>query len=195
MRLAKIFVPAICTAAAVVLTSVAASAATSAPRTPVTSSTAVTATAMHVTGFDASVAAAHGYVIRTAADGKQYSAKQGAAAPAATPENVVGGNCGYSYVYEYGIGNRAIELYTGFSVIAPEVGGHWQVRLHDRGGTSFRNYNVQPSGNGIWQIDQVIGGLTRGPAQAIVSSAASFTILDNGAVCYSGGPSDTTTIT
>lgn len=97
-----------------------------------------------------------------------------------------GSNCGSSYVYEYGIGNRAIELYTGLSVIRAEVGGHWQVRLHDLGGTGFRNYNVQPSANGIWQIDQVVGGLTRGPAQAVVVGAASFAILDNGVVCFWG---------
>lgn len=193
MRLTKLLAPAICAAVAVMITSAAAGAATSAPRAPANSNVTVTVTAMHIAGFDSTVAAAHGYVIRTAPDGKQYSAKQGSVT--AVPDNVVSGNCGYSYVYEYGIGNRAIELYTGFSVIAPEIGGHWQVRLHDRGGTSFRNYNVQPSGNGIWQIDQVIGGLTRGPAQAVVVGAASFTILDNGAVCYSGGPSDTTTIT
>lgn len=192
MRPAKLLAAAICTAAAVIVAPVAASAATSAPRAP--ADPQVTVTMMHVVGFDAKVAAAHGYVIRTGPDGKQYTAKQGSSATN-VPHNVVGGNCGYSYVYEYGIGNRAIELYTGFSVIAPEVGGHWQVRLHDRGGTSFRNYNVTPSANGIWQIDQVIGGLTRGPAQAVVVGPASFTILDNGTVCYSGGPSDTTTIT
>ncbi len=154
---------------------------------------------MHVVGFDAAVAAAHGYVIRTTPAGQQYAVKEGSSAVSVTPEDVSVGDCGISYVYEYGIGNRAVELYTGFSVeyegVTAVVDGHWQVRLSDRGGTSFKNWNVPATANGIWQVDQVVGGLTRGPAQAKVVSAASWALLANGAVCYSGGPSATTTIT
>lgn len=58
---------------------------------------------MHVVGFDATVAKAHGYQVRTSADGRQYSVRIGMAA-AVSPDNQVGGNCGFSYVYEYGIG-------------------------------------------------------------------------------------------
>jgi hypothetical protein len=193
MPLPRLFVPIICAVATIAMGVTSASAATSAPRAP-TNVTKVTE-AMHVVAFDEQVAAAHGYEIRTAPDGTQYSVSKGSLAGTASPDGVVEGPCGVSYVYEYGIGNRAVELYSGFSVILPEVGGHWQIRLSDRGGTSFKNYNVAPSGNGIWQFNQVVGGLTKGPAQATVVGAASFTILDNGAVCYSGGPTATTTIT
>jgi hypothetical protein len=139
------------------------------------------------------VAAANGYQITSAADGTQSSVKIGGAPALATPANVIDGNCGSSYVYEYGIGDKAIELYTGISVVLPVTTGHWQVRLSDRGGVGFRNYSVPPNG-GIWQIDRVIGGLTPGPAQANVVTAASFVVLINGGVCYSGGPSDSTVI-
>jgi hypothetical protein len=75
--------------------------------------TVTTVTAMHVIGFDRDVAKANGFEIRTGADNKEYAVAAGDVSPA----NVVSGNCGFSYVYEYGIGNRAIELYTGFSVV------------------------------------------------------------------------------
>jgi hypothetical protein len=191
MHLPRLFAPIICAVATIAMGVTSASAATSAPRASITKVTE----AMHVIGFNRQVAAAHGYEIRTAPDGTQYSVKTGSPAGTAIPRGVVEGPCGVSYVYEYGIGNRAVELYSGFSVILPEVGGHWQIRLSDRGGTSFKNYNVAPSGNGIWQFNQVVGGLTKGPAQATVVGPASFTILDNGEVCYSGGPTATTTIT
>jgi hypothetical protein len=193
MRLVKLFASAACLATAVTITSAAASAGAATAPHSATVVHEITA-AMHVVGFNKKVAAEHGYVIRTAPDGRQYSVKKGSPVTV-SPANVVTGPCGYSYIYEYGIGNRAIELYTGFSVILPEVGGSWRVRLSDRGGTSFKGYGVSPSANGIWQIDRVIGGLTRGPAQATVVSGSSFAILDNGEVCTSGGPTDFTTIT
>src|ERR1700754_2965341 len=48
---------------------------------------------MTITGFDATVAKAHGYTIRTNAQGQQYSVKSGAAA-AVSPNGVIDGNCG-----------------------------------------------------------------------------------------------------
>src|SRR5206468_294222 len=119
---------------------------------------------------------------------------KGSASTGVTPFNVVSGNCGFSYVYEYGIGNRAIELYTGYSVISDVIRWHWQVRLDDRGGSSYRNYSGGAN-LGIWQVDQVIGGLTRGGARALVIPGQSWTLLDTGAICTSGGPFDDTTIT
>jgi hypothetical protein len=72
-------------------------------------------TTMHSVGFDASVAAAHGYEIRTTPDSKQYSVPKGASA-VVTPHNVVGGDCGTSWVWEDGIGNLSVSLDTGFNV-------------------------------------------------------------------------------
>jgi|SRR4051794_29489353 hypothetical protein len=194
VRIVKFLAPFACLAALAVASGAAvANAATTNSDTAhlVTTTTAE----MRVVGFDKNVAAAHGYDIRTAASGEQYSVKRGgisAAAPA-MPSNVVGGNCGFSYVYEYGIGNRAIELYTGYSVIHDVIRWHWQVRLDDRGGSSYRNYSGWIN-NGIWQVDQVIGGLTRGGARASVIRSASWALLDTGAICVSGGPWDDTII-
>lgn len=151
------------------------------------------ATPMHVGGFDPAVARAHGYEVRTSPDGTQYPVKSGSSATV-TPDNVVSGDCGFSYVYEYGIGNRAVELYTGYSVVSSVYQWYWQVRLDDRGGSSYRNWEGGAN-NGIWQVDQVVGGLTRGGARATVISYNSVAFLDNGWICYSGGPFATTTIT
>jgi len=153
-------------------------------------------TEMHVVGFDAQAAAAHGYEIRTTLDGKQYSAKKTASATslAATPTSVIEGNCGLSYVYEYGIGNRAAELYTGYAVYQDVIYWRWQVRLDDRGGSSYRNYLGGPN-LGSWQVDQVIGGLAPGGARAMVIPGNSWALLVNGAICTAGAASSSTTIT
>jgi hypothetical protein len=150
-------------------------------------------TDMHVVGFDAAIAIANGYEVRTAPDGRQFPVTAGADL-ADTPLNVVGGNCGFSYVYEYGIGNRAVELYTGYSVIAPVYQWHWTVRLDDRGGSSYRHFDGGFNW-GIWQTDRVVGGLTRGGARATVIRGLSVAFLVNGWVCYSGGPYSDTYIT
>jgi hypothetical protein len=152
---------------------------------------------MHVVGFNAKIAAAHGYVIRRAADGREYAVKKGIR-PADDP--VFSGNCGVSYVYEYGIGNSAVELYTGYSVeedgVTSVIKSAWRVQLDDRGGTSYKGWN--PAGtpaNGIWQVDVVVGGLTKGAARATVNPGNSYVIMANGVVCSSGGPWSSTTIT
>ena len=52
---------------------------------------------MTITGFNAAVAKAHGYVIRTDAQGREYSVKAGTP-DAVSPDNTVYGNCGSSYI-------------------------------------------------------------------------------------------------
>ncbi len=198
MKLIRARLPRAFAAAAVLLAAVGAalsvpSQASAASATPTPQLLRSIATPMRVGGFDPAVARAHGYQVRTAPNGTQYPVKPGSAA-SVTPDNVISGNCGFSYVYEYGIGNRAIELYTGYSVIGSVYQWYWQVRLDDRGGSSYRNF-AGGANAGIWQVDQVIGGLTRGGARALVISYNSVAFLNNGMICFSGGPSDTTTIT
>ena len=150
-------------------------------------------TTMHSVGFDASVAAAHGYEIRTTSDGKQYSVPRGAPA-AVAPHNVVSGDCGRSWVWEDGIGNAAVSLDTGFNVYTATVGRQWNVILDDNGGTSTQGFSGGPTG-AYWDSSRTVGGLTRGPGYAhINSNGSNFAILIDGNVCYSGGPSDSTTI-
>lgn len=59
---------------------------------------------MRVAGFDPAIARAHGYLVRRAPNGTQYPVKAGSAVTV-SPNKVVSGNCGFSYVCEYGIGN------------------------------------------------------------------------------------------
>jgi hypothetical protein len=148
---------------------------------------------MHSIGFDASVAAAHGYEIRTGPDGKQYSVRKGASAYA-SPFGVVSGNCGTSWVWEDGIGNSSVSLDTGYNVYTAVVSRQWRVVLDDNGGESTQNFSGGAT-SAYWDDPRTVRGLTRGPASAhIRSNGSNFAILDDGNVCYSGGPSDSTTI-
>jgi len=111
-----------------------------------------------------------------------------------SPSNVVEGNCGFSYVYEYGVGNRSVELYTGYSVVSDVIAWSWQVRLDDRGGSSYKNW-LGHTNLGTWQTVTIVSGLSIGPARATVIPANSYAILDTGVACMSLGPFATTTIT
>jgi hypothetical protein len=149
---------------------------------------------MHSVGFDAGVAAAHGYEIRTSPDGKQYSVPKGSPSGAVSPFNNVTGNCGESWVFEDGIGNASVSLDTGYAVYTAVVARQWRVVLDDNGGESTQNFSG--GGTGAYSAwIKTIRGLTRGPGFAFVrSDGSNFAILKDGNVCFSGGPSDSTTI-
>jgi hypothetical protein len=145
---------------------------------------------MKIVGFDAAVAKAHGYVIRTDAQGRQYSVKAGAAA---IPGNRVYGNCGDSWLYEIAVGNHAVDIRTGFDVNTPAVAFYWKYWMHDRGGTSSHDDGGGLAFRNTWEADDRWGALTPGPANAWVDSG-SDAILDDGSVCVTAGPADSTTI-
>ncbi|HEX4254301.1 MAG TPA: hypothetical protein VH089_04380 [Streptosporangiaceae bacterium] len=147
---------------------------------------------MTITGFNAAVAKAHGYVIRTDAQGRQYSVKAGAP-NVVSPDNTVYGNCGSSYLYEYAIGLDQVEIETGFNVNTPAVAYWWEYSMRDGGGTSSHTRAGGLAARSSWGDNERWGALTRGPASAWVDSG-SDAILVNGDVCTSGGPSDSTTI-
>lgn len=150
---------------------------------------------MKIVGFDAAVAKAHGYAIRTDAQGRQYSVKAGAAANAA-PDDRVYGNCGDSWLYEFAVGNHAVDLETGFDVNTPAVAYWWRYWMHDLGGTTSHTYAGGLDFRNTWDngpAGQRWGALTPGPANAWVDSG-SDAILDNGDVCATAGPADSTTI-
>jgi hypothetical protein len=147
---------------------------------------------MTIVGFNAAVAKAHGYVIRTDAQGRQYSVKAGAP-NVVSPDNTVYGNCGSSYLYEYAIGLDQVEIETGFTVNTPAVAYWWEYSMHDGGGTSSHTRAGGLAARSSWGDNERWGALTRGPASAWVDSG-SDAILVNGDVCTSGGPSDSTTI-
>jgi hypothetical protein len=148
---------------------------------------------MRIVGFNAAVARAHGYVIRTDSHGRQYSVKAGAAT-AATPNNRVYGNCGSSYIFETPVGNHAVDIGTGFDVNTPAVAYYWKYWMADGGGTS--SHTVGPNGllrRTHWGENDRWGALTPGPADSWVDSG-SDAILENGDVCSTAGPRDFTII-
>lgn len=163
--------------------------ASAAPRQP--TRTTLTETTMHVGGFNAAVAEAHGYEIRTAPSGEQYSVEKGSP-PDAKPAGEVGGSCGRSWVYETAQGNRTVWLETGYQVISGTNAHSWSVRLRDPGGSSTVGYPSHGT-NGYWVSNRYVGGLTPGDASATVT-VGSWAELWDGRVCYSGGPSATTRI-
>jgi hypothetical protein len=143
---------------------------------------------MRVTGFNAEVARANGYIVKTDAQGRQYSVKPGAAGErAAIP--VIWGNCGMSWVYYNAIGNSSATINTGFSLYWPAVSYWWFVRINDAGG---QNNHIWAGGlNRLygWSAFKTVPGLSHGLSVATVSTASSA-ILADGRVCTSGGPSD-----
>ena len=147
---------------------------------------------MHVVGFDAAVARAHGYVIRTDAHGREYSVKAGAS-PDVTPDNLVWGLCGFSYLYYNALGNSKVEVNTGFAVAGLAVIYWWKYWMQDLGGTSSHIHSGGLDFQSSWDTTDTWPGMTPGPSTAWVDTG-SDAILSSGAVCSSGGPSDTTTI-
>jgi hypothetical protein len=147
---------------------------------------------MTITGFDAAVAKAHGYTIRTNAQGQQYSVKAGAA-DAVSPNGVVDGNCGSSYIYEYAVGNHGVDIQTGFNIYTPAVAYYWKYWMRDGGGTSSHSHAGGLALRTSWSDDERWGALTPGYATSWVDTG-SDAILDNGGVCTSGGPSASTDI-
>jgi hypothetical protein len=192
-------VAATATALAGVAQALPASASTVQARTAAVPHVVKVTVPMKVTGFDAAVARAHGYVIRTDAQGREYSVQAGAAATASasadavSPDNVIDGNCGSSYLYEYAVGNHAVDIQTGFNVTTPAVAYWWKYWMRDPGGTSSHTHSGGLAARTSWADDERWGALTPGPASAWVDTG-SDALLDNGGVCTSGGPSSSATI-
>jgi hypothetical protein len=112
---------------------------------------------------------------------------------AVSPDNVIDGNCGSSYLYEYAVGNHAVDIQTGFNITTPAVAYWWKYWMHDGGGTSSHTHGGGLALRTSWSDDERWGALTPGPASAWVDTG-SDAILDDGGVCTSGGPSASTTI-
>lgn len=150
-------------------------------------------TQMKVAGFDAQVAKAHGYQIRTDSAGRQYAVKIGAA-PGATPDVTVGGDCGTSYMDYFAQGNRTVLMESGFHVPLTITDFSWTVFMLDNGGLSKHHWGtvlLLPHLN--WATSQLYAGMTPGPSSAWVSTDSYADLID-GERCYSAGPTDYTTI-
>jgi hypothetical protein len=151
---------------------------------------------MRVVGFDAAVARAHGFTVRTNAEGKPYITKDGTAAVA--PDDQVEGACGLSWVDYKAIGERSQSpryvavLSTGYAIDAATYGlayeGSWVVSVGDNAGTGDVTFE-NPVGNGAsWSGSEDTYHSVTGYSIATVLTSKSFVVTDEGYVCYSGGP-------
>jgi hypothetical protein len=151
---------------------------------------------MTVKRFDPDVARAHGYEIVPLADGRLRSVPiDGPAGVSGASQNVVNGDCGESWILLFDeVGTRGrYDIDTGFRVIGPAVDYKWMVHV-EKAGAPRRNRN-HPGGrplNGRTAETLSIKGPSFGEGRhrATIVPTDSFVILANGAVCYSGGPSD-----
>lgn len=149
-----------------------------------------------IKGGKAAVTLSNGAVISVDASAVKYLEKALPKPGRFSPLNTVYGNCGESFVYESGMGNSAIDLYTGFVLSDfPAVDYSWHVRLDDRGGSSTKSWGGGLAERFSWSWEGGVYKLTKGGAAAYVLKGSSYAVDTTGGVCYSAGPSDTTTIT
>jgi ABC-type amino acid transport substrate-binding protein len=150
---------------------------------------------MKIVGFDPAVAKAHGYEIRTDAQGHQYSvkigAKAGSAAARVTPNNSLDGNCGTSYLWYYAIGNQAATLDTGFyNLPAPAIHYTWKVSVTDAIGTGVVPWSGILALRGSWEGQTVTHHGTTGYSTAKVTTGV--VELADGTNCVTLQPWDYT---
>jgi len=174
---------------------------------------------MRLIGFDEEVARSHGYEVVTLPDGSRASVPAAKAEAAATGRYVpttgvipVGadpqgggastadrgvsppGDCGISWVSLDAIGLSQAILATGMALV-PDAGDpwdvHWRVNITDNGGSSNQSYTEYDGFIGFltWTSYTRRLSLTRGWAFATVNWWQSYTITENGWVCWSYGPS------
>lgn len=171
--------------------------ASAAPALPASGDASKLEVSMQVGGFDSKVAEANGYEIRTSESGTQYSVKKGTLRGSSddmTAQSEVAGNCGVSFLYINGRGGNAIDMKTGFAVRDAVSDFTWTVTLNDQGGQTKHDFLGHYDADGYVEKNRIVGGLTRGSANAYVIALANFAILVDGTVCFSGGPADVTTI-
>lgn len=160
--------------------------------------TAKVTTGMYYSGFDAAVAKAHGYVIRTNAAGLQYSVKIGSnVSPGSDP--VKYGACGASYVYYSAFGARSkspkygASFETGYTVDGLAVEGNWTLDVADNAGVGALFYGAAANGTGAWSASGDTWHSVTGYSYAEVNTS-SWVLLENGGFCTSAGPWDSTSL-
>jgi hypothetical protein len=144
---------------------------------------------MTIVRFDRAVARANGYRIVRLPDGRLTSVKRGSGIPEG--RNTVPGDCGSSYLTLASSAPRRYSFLTGFHVNYPAVSYHWTVNVA-RSGTPGVNFTF--GGNLAFRHDWAGSGSrtvqVAGTYYGAVSPPSSWALLKTGAVCYSGGPTD-----
>ena len=155
---------------------------------------------MHIVGFNAAVAKAHGYEILKNSRGQEYSVKIGSRS-SLSPDSVpvVTGNCGASYMYYSAIGARSkspkygAHYASGYTVLYPTLEGEWYMYFVDNAGVgNIDNYSAT-NGTISWETT---GDTWHGPTGYSYGevSTSSWALMDDGGYCVSGGPWESTTL-
>lgn len=150
---------------------------------------------MHIAGWDRAVGEAHGYRLFNSG-GRQYIVRQNrhGVAPVSPDTNpYVTGNCGSSWMYYNAQGGRKALVDTGYYVIRPVVHSNWRVAVTDKAGvgTNGSGWTANPNSD-YWEHYWNTAHSVRGYSHANVTYGAA--VLDNGAVCASGDPWDSTNL-
>lgn len=158
---------------------------------------------MHLVGFDAKVAAAHGFRIVTYPDGSQQSIPanprdgskkassvlRDAGVRPSFAEDTVYGDCGYSYIEADQERPHTIWMRSGFVL---KIGSYiekyyWIVELDDQNGTSYQGSNGGPLHTNAWS--HTWDPLTQyGWSTESVVPDNSFVLLTDGSICTAGSP-------
>ena len=184
--MALAFLAVVVAAGAFVSTPAYAGAATQ----PVTGSGRITVP-MKRTGVDHQVAAAHGYVVRTGADGVEYAAKPGDV----TPFNTVPGDCGISWINFVGSNpyTHHTTIQTGFQLANGYPGAvhvEWDIDIIDDYGVSNPGWVEYPPSVHRWE--KFYPFTSAGSGIAVTDVILGIAILWDGTICFSYDPSDST---
>lgn len=139
-------------------------------------------------GFDRSIAAAHGYQIRTDALGVEYSVKIGSPVGGVQPlsTGTSYGDCGYSFVT---LSPETDRMASGFVVEGAVAWRKWGVTVQN-GGIVY-NFNMDGGATGgAWSDYRTIAWASGSTSAAV--NAGSYAALWDGRICYSGLPTTRT---
>ncbi|NHT17508.1 hypothetical protein [Cellulomonas sp. IC4_254] len=155
---------------------------------------------MDAVGFDESVARANGYAIVTEEDGTQRSvpvtdqarAEEEAIARrvGAGRSTVVAGSCGTSrIVITDSTGFRRAGISTSFNVVRPAVGYSWFVDVAGGGTSARQTFGGALASRTTWQ-HTFLHSVPKAGSYIASVARTSNAVLNNGTICFSGGPSD-----
>lgn len=126
---------------------------------------------------------------------QQYAATVAAPKDRVSPDDTVFGDCGNSSVeIVYKSNGEPVRMKTGFSVIHEAIYYAWHVEEAGSSGTGYA-YNYHASGSldfdSNWDGSHNSGdNYPTGTYAASVDGPGSWAQLDNGDICFSGGPHD-----
>lgn len=190
-------------AALLILSNASPQAAGASPANPDNGSATITAP-LHIDHYDATVAAAHGFEIRSNADGYQYPVPvtPEAEAIAANYPLVNGdsggvstqgydekqGECGLSYLQlTRSLSLKSVDINTGFAVTAPVHYRSWSVQLMGIAGVNHQSFSGGQS-PGVWGDSRSVAYSSGGIGYV---TAGSHVMLVTGAICYAYRPQTT----